>query len=244
MNRSTTPGSKPRRAAHGCISGKIVWTPFGRFGPPRGTVDPAGTPTPDAVDRFATRPGVAASQCRAAARRDIMIRPGSRDRNGSRRCTARSKPVKAPTLRVQVRDETGQRGTSYNAFAQPKQRLDFNLTAVGTSELDVFVNNELIDSTKLGVEPPVQESQQLGPQPKNSHPAQESARILTPARPRLAPQNAARGRANRRPAPQYRRRRSTDEDRSVDSFRRFQPDRSRHGDRRRERVPTGICTST
>jgi len=41
---------------------------------------------------------------------------------------------------------------------------------VGTAELNIFVNNELIDSTKLGVEPPVQESQKLGPPPKGSKP--------------------------------------------------------------------------
>ena len=68
-----------------------------------------------------------------------------------------------------MRDETGTWNV-YNAFAQPKQKLDFNLTVVGTAELDVFVNNELLDSTSLGVEPSFQEKQQMGPLPPGSKP--------------------------------------------------------------------------
>jgi len=73
-------------------------------------------------------------------------------------------------VRVQVRDETGTWNV-YNAYAQPKQRLDFNLTVVGTAELDVFVNEELISSTKLGHEPAMQERQQLGPPPPHASPS-------------------------------------------------------------------------
>jgi hypothetical protein len=46
--------------------------------------------------------------------------------------------------------------------------LDFNLTVVGTAELDVFVNEELIDSTKLGIEPPAQEKQEVAPASKST----------------------------------------------------------------------------
>jgi hypothetical protein len=75
-----------------------------------------------------------------------------------------------PTVRVSVSDETGTWNV-YNAYAQPKQKLDFNLTVVGTAELDVFVNNELVDSTTVGKEPPVEERQQPPPALKGSHPA-------------------------------------------------------------------------
>jgi hypothetical protein len=97
---------------------------------------------------------------------------------------------KSPTVRVTVHDETGTWDV-YNAYAEPKQKLDFNLTVVGTAELDVFVNDEAIASTKLGVEPPVQEHQQLGPPPAGSH---RPADVLNPtatqapsARPSTAP---------------------------------------------------------
>ena len=80
---------------------------------------------------------------------------------------------KSPSVRVSVSDETGTWNV-YDAFAEPKQKLDFNLTVVGTAELDVFVNNELVDSTKLGKEPEVQERQQLGAPPKGSHPPRDA----------------------------------------------------------------------
>jgi hypothetical protein len=80
---------------------------------------------------------------------------------------------------VSVSDETGTWNV-YNAYAQPKQKLDFNLTVVGTAELDVFVNNELVDSTTVGKEPPVEERQQPPPPPKGSH---APANVLDPNAP-------------------------------------------------------------
>jgi hypothetical protein len=64
-----------------------------------------------------------------------------------------------------VRDETGT-WTAYDGFAQSGQKLDFTVTVVGTSELDTYVNNELLNQTKLGSEPPNVEpaSQALGSQ--------------------------------------------------------------------------------
>ena len=62
-------------------------------------------------------------------------------------------------VRIAVHDETGTWNV-YNAFAEPHQRLDFNLTVVGTSELDTYVNNELLGSTQLGAEPEQRTPQQ------------------------------------------------------------------------------------
>jgi hypothetical protein len=55
-------------------------------------------------------------------------------------------------LRLQVRDETGTWNV-YDGYAQGGQNLDFNVTAVGTAELETYVNNELLNQTTLGVEP-------------------------------------------------------------------------------------------
>ncbi len=144
--------------------GQIVWTPFGRFGPRRGTVvrqNPAPGASIDANEPVSLQ--VSAGPLQAGylihqVHTTVTIPEDTATAAGQ-----------SPTVRVQVRDETGTWNV-YNAFAQPKQRLDFNLTVVGTSELDVFVNNELIDSTKLGVEPPVQEKQLLGPRPPHASP--------------------------------------------------------------------------
>jgi hypothetical protein len=51
-------------------------------------------------------------------------------------------------------DATGQYDF-YHAFAQPGQKLDFNVTAVGTSLLDMYVNGTLVGETRLGTEPPI-----------------------------------------------------------------------------------------
>jgi hypothetical protein len=42
----------------------------------------------------------------------------------------------------------------YDGFAQPGQRLEFDLTTVGTAWLDTYLNNELQSQTLLGKEPP------------------------------------------------------------------------------------------
>ena len=41
----------------------------------------------------------------------------------------------------------------YHAFAAPGQKLDFTATAVGTSVLDMYVNNTLVGETRIGTEP-------------------------------------------------------------------------------------------
>lgn len=148
--------------------GQVVWTPFGRYGPPRGSVvrqspsfntliDPSQSVSLQ-VSAGPLESGYLIRQVHATA--TVPEDAGDADHT--------------PTVRVQVRDETGVWNV-YDAFAQPKQKLDFNLTVVGTAELDVFVNNELIDSTRLGVEPKMEEKQQLGPLPANSRPGSRSS---------------------------------------------------------------------
>jgi beta-lactam-binding protein with PASTA domain len=146
--------------------GQVVWTPFGRYGPPRGVIvrqappynaplDPSGAVSIQ-VSAGPREAGYLIRQVHATA----TVPEDLNDTSGDH----------TPIVRVQVRDETGTWNV-YNAYAQPKQKLDFNLTVVGTAELDVFVNNELLDSTSLGVEPKVQEKQQVGPlSPKDVRP--------------------------------------------------------------------------
>ncbi|MBD5603871.1 MAG: PASTA domain-containing protein [Candidatus Eremiobacteraeota bacterium] len=158
------------QAAHVQI-GQIVWTPFGRYGPARGIVvrqSPAfnavigpDDPVSLQVSAGPREAGYLIRQVHATATvpEDAALTAG-----------------KSPSVRVSVSDETGTWNV-YDAFAEPKQKLDFNLTVVGTAELDVFVNNELVDSTKLGKEPELQERQQLGAPPKGSHPPKD---VLNP----------------------------------------------------------------
>ena len=153
--------------------GQIVWTPFGRYGPSRGEI-------------VAQKPA-AGSDIGSFQAVSVQVSAGPREAGYLLRQVhatatvpqdAAAQDGKSPTVRIEVHDETGTWNV-YNGYAEPKQKLDFNLTVVGTAELNIFVNNELIDSTKLGVEPPVQESQKLGPPPKGSH-AQPTAAPPTP----------------------------------------------------------------
>jgi beta-lactam-binding protein with PASTA domain len=157
------------------LLGQIVWTPFGRYGPERGIVvrqrPDSGTsidssqPVSLQVSAGPRESGYIIRQVKATATvPDDAAGPDGKT---------------SPTVRVQVRDETGTWNV-YNAYAQPKQKLDFNLTVVGTANLDVFVNNELIDSTRLGVEPQMQEKQEMGPAPPHAKPTVSPVGKSTP----------------------------------------------------------------
>ena len=148
------------KAAHIHI-GQIVWTPFGRYGPERGQVvrqKPAAGAQVDGSQLVSLQVSAGPRESGYLVRQVHALATVPED--------AAKQNDQSPSVRVQVRDETGTWDV-YNAYAQPKQRLDFNLTVVGTAELDVFVNQELISSTKLGVEPAVQERQEVGIDPKS-----------------------------------------------------------------------------
>ncbi len=139
--------------------GQVVWTPFGVWGPPRGAITRQSPGAGAAIDpndlvslQVSAGPreaGYIVRQVHATA--TVPEEPNS---NG-----------KAPLVRIEVRDETGEWNV-FNAYAEPRQRLEFNLTVVGTSELDVYVNNELLSSTRLGTEPTTQERQVAPRQPR------------------------------------------------------------------------------
>ncbi|MGH7683544.1 MAG: hypothetical protein ACREMT_04285, partial [Vulcanimicrobiaceae bacterium] len=66
---------------------------------------------------------------------------------------------------LRVRDETGTWDV-YDGFAEPCQRLDFDLTTVGTAWLDTYLNNELQSQTLLGKEPPPPKPSPAPPRPE------------------------------------------------------------------------------
>lgn len=122
--------------------GQVVWTPFGRYGPSHGVVvrqePPAGAridPSQAVSLQVSAGPGQAGYLVRQV-HASVAVPPAEQ----------------AQVVRIAVHDETGTWNV-YNAYAQPRQKLDFNLTVVGTAELDTYVNNELLGSTQLGTEP-------------------------------------------------------------------------------------------
>ena len=136
-------------AKAGIKLGQIVWTPLGKDGPPHGMVA-RQVPRAEREDRV-VRSGRAAGQ-RGPERIGLHHSPGSRARFGSasRKTSQNGEQL---DVRLSLTDATG-RYDLYHAFAEPGQKLDFTVTAVGTSLLDMYVNNTLVGETRLGTEPP------------------------------------------------------------------------------------------
>ena len=122
--------------------GQIVWTPFGAGGPARGVVVRQSPAAGKVVGPF--------------AQTSLQVSAGPNVYG----YIVRQVPVTAAIplgddgahLRIQVRDETGTWDV-YDGYAQGGQKLDLTVTAVGTAELETYVNNELLYSATLGVEP-------------------------------------------------------------------------------------------
>jgi serine/threonine-protein kinase len=125
--------------------GQVVWTPFGIKGPPRGIVvrqmpgpgilsDPL-EPVSLQVSAGPGEYGYLVRQVHAA-----VVIPNDETGQSQR-------------VRLTARDDTGEWNV-YDGFAMPGQRLDFDVTAVGTAWLDVYLNNELQSQTQIGKEPP------------------------------------------------------------------------------------------
>jgi serine/threonine-protein kinase len=133
-----------RRAVEAHVQlGQIVWTPFGPGGPPRGTVvrqDPAPA---RAIDPFVP---VSLQVSAGPTEYGYLVRQVH---------ATVAVPItdNVARVRLEVRDQTGDWNV-YDGYAQGGQKLDLNVTAVGTAELDTYVNEELLNATKIGVEPP------------------------------------------------------------------------------------------
>jgi serine/threonine-protein kinase len=128
--------------------GQIVWTPLGKDGPKHGIVARQSIPPNAKISPYLP---VSLQVSAGPNESGYIIRqvhvlasiPISGD--------AQSDQSVAVVLRV--RDATGEYD-AYRAFAQPGQKLDFMVTAVGTSVVSLFVNDVLVGETRLGDEPP------------------------------------------------------------------------------------------
>jgi beta-lactam-binding protein with PASTA domain len=132
----------------GVTLGQIVWTPLGGTGPAHGVVA-RQLPAPDAkiasyepvslqVSAGPNESGYIIHQAR------VLVSVPEADSD---------QPTTQLDVRLALTDATGQYDL-YHAFAQPGQKLDFTVTAVGTSVLDMYVNDTLVGETRLGTEPP------------------------------------------------------------------------------------------
>jgi len=122
--------------------GQVVWTPFGPSGKPRGTIMRQNPGAGAQIDPF------------EEVSLQVSAGPGEygyivRQVHATATVPARDD---AAHVRMEVRDDTGTWNV-YDGYAQGGQKLDFNLTVVGTAELDTYINNELLNQTTIGKEP-------------------------------------------------------------------------------------------
>ena len=123
--------------------GQVVWTPFGVDGPARGTVVRQSPAAGQFIDPFALT--------------SLQVSAGPTEYGYLVRqvhVTA-AIPIRDTTahVRMTVRDQTGTWNV-FDGYEPGGAKLDLNVTAVGTAELDTYINNELLDVSTLGVEPP------------------------------------------------------------------------------------------
>ncbi len=127
--------------------GQIVWTPLGKSGPKHGIVArqtipanskiPAYQPVSLDVSAGPNESGYIIRQVRVLASVPVYDN---------------TKPGDSVKVVLRVRDATGQYD-AYRAYAQPGQKIDFVVTAVGTSVVDFYANDALVGESRLGAEP-------------------------------------------------------------------------------------------
>jgi beta-lactam-binding protein with PASTA domain len=139
--------------------GQIVWTPLGPKGPPHGR-----------VVRQSVAPGSRISTFQPVS---LQVSAGPNESGyllrqvhvlASVPIDAGVAPGQSVVVVLRVRDATGQYD-AYRAYAQPGQKLDFTISALGTSVVDFYVNNRLAGETRLGEEPPNVYGQKATPAP-------------------------------------------------------------------------------
>jgi hypothetical protein len=122
--------------------GQVVWTPFGPGGPRRGEIvrqNPGPGATIDPFEEVSLQ---------------VSAGPGEYGYLIRQAHVAATVPARddAARVRIEVRDDTGTWNV-YDGFAQGGQKLDFTVTAVGSAEVDTYINNELLNQTQIGREP-------------------------------------------------------------------------------------------
>lgn len=135
-------------AKAGIKLGQVIWTPLGKDAPPHGIVA-RQVPQPNAkiasFDPVAIQVSAGPNESGYLIRQaHVLVSVPEPDnvQNGQQL-----------DVRLSVTDATG-RYDLYHAFAEPGQKLDFIVTTVGTSLLDMYVNDTLVGETRLGTEPP------------------------------------------------------------------------------------------
>lgn len=139
--------------------GQIVWTPLGNGGPAHGIVARQIPP----------------ANAKVAAYQPVSLQVSAGRFESGRIIRQVRVLVSVPVpenyqseqqldVKLTMYDATGKYDL-YHAFAAPGQKLDFTVTAVGTSVLGMYVNNTLVGETRLGAEPAAVYTEKASPSP-------------------------------------------------------------------------------
>jgi len=126
--------------------GQIVWMPLGPGGPAHGRVvrqAPSAGSKVDPYEPVSLEVSAGPRESGYVLRQVHLLASVPADQT----------PDKPLHVQVIVTDVTGKYNL-YDGYAQPGQKMDFNVSALGTSVVDMFVNNALIAESRLGHEPP------------------------------------------------------------------------------------------
>ena len=143
----------------GVTLGQVVWTPLGPHGPSHGRVArqsiapgtkvAAFQPVSLQVSAGPFESGYILRQVHVLA--SIPVAEGAA-------------PGSSVKVNLRVTDATGTYD-AFNAYAQPGQKLDFVVSTLGTSVVDLFVDDVLVGETRLGNEPEAIYDQKPKPTP-------------------------------------------------------------------------------
>jgi serine/threonine-protein kinase len=139
MSLDDARGAAQRARIH---LGQVVWTPFGPGGPRRGEIvrqNPGPGATMDPFEEVSLQVSAGPGEYGYLIRQvHVSATVPPRD--------------DAARVRIEIRDDTGTWNV-YDSYAQGGQKLDFTVTAVGSAEVDTYINNELLNQTTVGREP-------------------------------------------------------------------------------------------
>ncbi len=143
----------------GVTIGQIVWTPLGSRGPAHGVVARQSIapgakiapydPLSIQVSAGPNESGYILRQVRILA--SVPVPQGAKSGDSVK-------------VVLRVRDATGAYD-AYRAYAQPGQKIDFTVSALGTSVVDFFANDVLVGETRLGNEPAAVYDEKPSPSP-------------------------------------------------------------------------------
>jgi beta-lactam-binding protein with PASTA domain len=139
--------------------GQLVWTPLGSGGPPHGTIArqavPPGTRV-NAYDPISLQVSAGPNESGYILRQVRVLASVPVPEN--------IKPGDSVKLVLRVTDATGTYD-AFRAYAQPGQKVDYTVTALGSSVVDMFVNDVLVGESRLGNEPPAVYDEKPKPTP-------------------------------------------------------------------------------